>query len=172
MALIEMITPEKATGAVAETYAQMTQAFGSVPEPMQLWAVSPWVFGMFRQGIDYFTNHPTLSPMLGAWIRYLVASRDDCRFCIDFNAAMLLQGGATQADLEAAAKDASKATLEPKEKAILALVLKAVNTPKQVSAGDIAGVIALGYTERDVLDAVASGALMAMDDILLNTFKV
>lgn len=172
MSHIDLVTPEKAAGPIAEAYAQVSRVYGMVPPPMQLWAVSPNTFAIFGQAIAYYNTHPTMSQHLRRWTAFLVAREDDCRFCIDMNGGMLIELGVTPEELEAGVRNPDSIALPPKEKALLLLALKAVSAPKTVTPEEIQTAVALGNTERDILDAVTLATLIRMDDTLLNAFAV
>lgn len=173
MSLINLITPEQAQGPIAEAFHQVEQSMGGVPQPLQMWAVSPGMFPVFMSGVGYLMQHPTLSQALLGWIRYLGAERDACKFCIDFNKRFLMeQTGVSLEVIDAVKQDPAAAPLPDNEKALLLLVLKAMKNGHEVTAEDIASVKAQGFSEQEIFDAVASGALVGMDDMLINTFKV
>jgi len=173
MSLIDLVTPDKAEGPVADVFAHAGQTFGTVPMPLQMWAVSPPMLQVFATGVGYYMGHQTLSQPMLAWIRYLVAERDRCRFCIDFNKGFLMeQLGVPAETIDQAKEDPAATPLPEKERALLSLVLKAVEDAHAVTAADIAAVKGMGFSEQAVFEAVAAAALVVIDDLLLNTFKV
>lgn len=173
MSLIDLVTPDKATGVVADVYGQAGQTFGTVPLPLQMWAASPTLLQVFATGVGYYMGHQTLSQPMLAWIRYLVAERDRCSFCIDFNKGFLMeQLGVAPEAIDRAKEDPASTPLPEKEKALLSLVLKAVKDAHSVTAEEIEAVKAMGFSEQAVFEAVAAAALVVIDDLLLNTFKV
>jgi hypothetical protein len=52
------------------------------------------------------------------------------------------------------------------------LVLRAVQDPASVGAGDLEAMRGLGWSDGDILDAVTHGARMVAGDIIINAFKV
>lgn len=173
MSLIKIVPPDQAEGPIAEAYQQVEQSIGTVPLPLQMWAASPGIFPMFMSGIGYLMQHPSLSQAMFGWIRYLIARRDVCKFCIDFNQGFLInQLGVTQQQLDAAVADPNSVPLPDRDKALMLLALKAQSTPLAVNAEDIEKVKEFGFSEQEIFDAVAAAALMGMDDMLVNTFKV
>jgi uncharacterized peroxidase-related enzyme len=173
MSIISTVTPEQATGQVAEIYAQMQQAIGRVPNAFQLYSASPAVLENQWQNTGYYFRHPTLGLPLLASIRMLVSLANDCEYCIGFNEALLIErAGFTPAQTAAAKRDAATTPLPEKDKAMLLFVLKATRTPKAVTAADVDALRHLGWTDRDVFDAVNHGARNVAVDILFNTFKI
>ena len=173
MSIISTVAPEQASGAVAQVYEQVKQAFGRVPNAMRLFSVSPEIQAMQWQHTAYYFQHPTLGFPLLASIRMLVSQSNDCEYCIGFNEALLIERAGFTAEQTAAAKrDAAAAPLDPKDKAMLLFVLKATRTPKQVTAADVDALRRLGWTERDVFEAVYHGARNVAVDILFNAFGI
>ena len=173
MSIISTVAPEQATGQVAEIYAQMQQAMGRVPNAMQLYSASPDMLAMQWQYLGYNFQHPTLNLALLATLRMLVSQDHDCTYCIGFNEALLIGRAGFTADQTAATKrNPAEAPLPEKDKAMLLFVLKATRTPKTVVPQDLDVLRALGWTDRDIFDAVNHGARNIAADILFNTFKI
>ncbi|HQS03478.1 MAG: hypothetical protein B7Y07_07305 [Halothiobacillus sp. 24-54-40] len=173
MSLIKIIPPEHAQGLLAETYQEIQHTFGSIPNAMQLGSASPHLLSARWQATRYFREHPTLSMALQATIRMLVSAENDCDYCVDFNASMLINYcGQTLEQVTATRQDPSQTPLPAKDKSLLSFVLKALHTAAAVSADDIAECHALGWTDGDMLDAVTLAANNRAVDMILNTFKV
>ncbi|MBF0626299.1 MAG: carboxymuconolactone decarboxylase family protein, partial [Magnetococcales bacterium] len=169
MPLITLQSPETATGPTAEIFDQYRQMMGYVPSPMQLLGVSPPLLQSLAAQVGYFFGgHQELDGVMLAWMRYLSAQRLDCTFCIDMNAGMLLQMGATPEDLERARKDPATVPLPGKEKAMLLFALDAVRNTKGVTPEAIAILRSHGYSERAIFEGAAHAAYGLYVDTLLN----
>lgn len=173
MSIVSTVAPEQATGPVAEIYGQMQQALGRVPNAFRLYSASPDLLAMQWQHIGYYFQHPTLSFPLLAAIRMLVSQDNDCAYCIGMNEAMLIErAGFTPEQTAAAKRDPAATPLPGKDRAMLLFVLKATQAPKDVTRADLDGLRALGWSDRDIFDAVNHGARNVAVDILFNSFKV
>ena len=173
MSIISTVAPEQATGQVADIYGQMQQAMGRVPNAFQLYSASPDVLAMQWQYVGYYFQHPTLGLPLLASIRMLVSQDNDCTYCIGFNEGMLIQrAGFTPEQTAAMKRNAADAPLPEKDKAMLLFVLKTTKTPKAVTPEDLKTLRSLGWSDRDIFDAVNHGARNVAVDILFNTFKI
>jgi uncharacterized peroxidase-related enzyme len=173
MSLIHMIQPADAVGEVAEIYAQIEQAFGAVPNVLKIWSISPVLLKQQWDFIRYSMQHPNLSGALLACIRMLVSRGSHCDYCVEMNAGMLVNVyGWTPGQIESMVDNPADANLPHNELAMLALVLKAVTHSTGMAQADIAHVRSQGYSDQDILDAVAHGARMAAGDIVINAFKV
>lgn len=173
MPLIQTVAPSQAQGQVDEVYRQSKAILGRVPNAFQMYSGSPTLLETQWQQTAYFMRHSSLSFPLLALTRMLVSQDHRCDYCIDFNAAMLIErAGFTPEQIAAAKRDPAAAPLEAKDKAMLLFALKATRTPKEVSAADIDNLKALGWKESDILDAVAHAARNMAADVVFNTFKI
>ena len=173
MQLIDSIVPEKASGQVAEIYSDIAKVFGRVPNAMQIYSASPALLAQQWQATGYYFTHPKLSRPLLATIRLLVSEENKCAYCIGFNAGMLVNmAGWTPEQVTATKRDAGAAPLPEKEKALLRFVLKVVNRREAATRAEIDALIGLGWTQADILDAVAHGARNVSVDIVFNAFQI
>lgn len=144
MALIEVVSPRKATGKTAETYRYMTdmadtkmvpnviRIFSLRPDSMRrmirLWELSSWSGDEPRETRELLAT--------------IVSRLNDCHYCTDAHEAMMEAAGgkASRAArlLEGAASDAT-----PLELALTALARKAQAQPKRLSTGDLDALRAL-----------------------------
>ena len=69
-------------------------------------------------------------------------------------------------------KDPRKAPLEDKERAILDFVMKAIKSPDAVEQGDMDQLHDMGWTDRDILDAMVHATNMVGASILMKTFSM
>ena len=172
MALIQTIEPEKAEGQAKEIYDFMKENAGVVPAPLQLASASPWLLDMYWQSIQHFSQHPNLGFGLLSSIRYLVSQQYDYAFCIDFNRKMLSMQGLSEDDIAKMEKDPLQAPLDDKDRAMVAFVMKAIKTPDTVEKQDVEQLHDLGWTDSDIMDAMAHGTNMIASSILMKTFKM
>lgn len=173
MSVIETVVPEKATGELAEVYAQIGQVLGRVPNGLRMYSQSPVLLAEYWRQLGYYMQHPTLPQALLATIRLLVSEANHCEYCIDMNAGMLINlFGLTPDQVAALRRDPEAAPFSAKDKALLRLVLKTVVKRQAATRAEIDGLTALGWSQADVLDAVAHGARSIGGDVLLNAFGV
>lgn len=172
MALISTVAPENAEGIVKEGYEMFVQRVGVIPKPMQMLSISPALFELQLQRIRYFGKHPNLSHALLAHIRYLAAKTLDYAYCTDFNGEMLRKLGNDDAALAAMEKDPSQSLLEEHESAMLDFVIRSMKTPGSINADDITKLKDLGWTEQDMVEALAQGVSMIDHAIMMQVFQV
>ncbi len=154
---IDATPPAGEEGRVAQQLAPFDAMFGRAPDALRLMGVSPPMLENYVAGLGYFLNHPTLSQPLLAMVRYLVSATGGCRYCIDLNAVMLTQAGFDLETITAAVDDIDRAPFEPRERALIATVVKAVNEPHGVSNSELKRLRGHGWSDRDLFDALWHG---------------
>lgn len=173
MSLVETIAPSQAQGQVAHVYHQIEEIMGRVPNVFQLYSASPELLETQWQQTSYFIRHPRLSFPLLALTRMLVSQDNQCDYCIDFNAALLMERAGYQLDqINEIKRNPASAPLDDKEKAMLLFALKVTRTPLAVEATDIEHLHHLGWQDSDILDAATHAARNMAADVVVNAFKV
>lgn len=172
MAIIQTVSIEKAEGETKKIYDMMLQYVGVVPSPLQLASASPGILNLHWESIKYFSQHPTLGFALLSTIRFLVAQHLNYAFCTDFNKNILKKQGLSDEDIKEMIKDPRKAPLEDKEQSLLGFVMKAIKAPDTVEQQDMDQLHDMGWTDRDIIDALAHGTTMVGSSILMKTFKM
>lgn len=161
MILLKTVEPGQATGSVAEVYSIFDQ-LGEVPMPMRLLSASPELQQVQFGAMRYYVGHKNLSAPLLAAIRYAASNLSCHDACLDFNGALLQRMGMSPADLEALSQGRAPESLEEREAVLALFVRRALSEPETVTAADLDGLRAQGWTDADILDATAHGAsLMA-----------
>ncbi|MDY7036450.1 MAG: hypothetical protein SV375_09875 [Thermodesulfobacteriota bacterium] len=172
MALINTVSLENAEGTVKEAYDMFMKNLGVIPRPLEMMSASPAIFGQQLQRIQYYTDHPTLSFALLSHIRYLVAHSLNYGFCMDFNKLMLKKQGLEDDDIRKMEADPTKSLLEEKDAAMLAFVVRAVKAPGSVEADEINRLKEMGWTDVDLVDALAHGVNMIDHSIMMEVFQM
>ena len=148
------------------------QKLGFVPDGLRLYTFSPPLLENFVGNVGYFNSGDRLSPSLMAMIRYLVSWNSKCQFCIDMNEGFLSNMGVDIDQVRAARTNPEAAPVQEKERPLLRIALKSVLDPDSVSASDVEAARNIGWSERDIFDAVAQAASNRAFSQVLRTFKV
>jgi hypothetical protein len=172
MALLMMVPPAQAEGKLADLYAMTEQFFGAVPNNVRLLGVSPSVLENQLHFAQYFMSHPNLSMQFLTTLRMLVAKRTSSPYCEGLNKGLLMRQGVSAEEIDSITADPSEAPMSEKEKALLQFVLKALREPQSATADDVKNLESLGWTQSDLLDAVAHGARAVATNIIFDTFKL
>ncbi|MBU1001836.1 MAG: hypothetical protein KKE73_04870 [Proteobacteria bacterium] len=159
MFVIKHVSPEQATGTVAEVYNLFPKDIG-VPVPLQLLSASPGILELQAGFTRYYKNHQSLGFPLLSVLRYLVASREGYDYCIEFNGGMLARHGLSEDELQAITEDPAKVPLDPKDVAMLEFVSKSLDYPLDIGRADVQILKDYGWSESDALDALIHASLM------------
>lgn len=173
MTIIQTVSPEQASGKVAQIYREIEQTLGQVPNAFRVYSSSPDLLEQQWGQIMYYGQHPTLSFPLLAMIRMLVSQENECEYCIDLNEAMLIhRAGLTPEQVAATKRDPAKAPIPERDRDMLMFVLKATKTPKAVASADLDRLRGAGWRDGEIMDAMFHGARNMAADVVLNAFKV
>lgn len=171
-----LITPTPPTGEeerVAAVLEKMEEHLGFVPDGLRLYGISPPLLETFVGNVGYFAMGGTaLPPELTTMIRYLVSSRAKCQFCIDMNEGFLNNMGIDLDRVREARGNPDKAPLKDREKTLLKLALKSVNSDETVTNEDLDHARQQGWGDREIFDAVVQAANISSFNHVLRTFKI
>lgn len=92
-------------------------------------------------------------------IAAFVSATNACSYCAGAHQAVAVQFGVPEALLSALAEDVDGAEIEPAMKPLLRYVRKLTLTPARMTAADADDVLAAGWSERALYDAVQVCAL-------------
>ncbi len=171
--LTTTVSPENAQGLVADVYSEIEATWKMIPNPIQMYSVSPELLKNQWQKYQYFDSQTTPSAKLNTMIRLLVSKEAQCDYCIGLNAGMLINMFAmSPEEVQLLKTDPSTASLDKKEKLLLLFVLKAVDHAHDITEDDMLALKEAGLSEKEIFEAVNSGATMRAANIIFDTFKV
>jgi len=172
MPLIKTIAPEEATGKVSEIYNAFKGSMGFVPNAFKIRSISPDILENQAKLLYYFWHHETLSNNLLAFIRLLVSTKHSCKYCVDLNIGLLMQGGVSLEDIQATKDNPINAPLNDNDKAMLLFVVKLVDNAHSINADDIEELRNLGWSDKDIHDAATHGTSQISTDMIFDAFKI
>lgn len=167
-----MIEKEEATGRIAEIYDTMLNTMGFIPNAFKVFSSSEHVLDKQYGNLAYFMRHKTLGGKLLAFIRLLVSEQEQCKYCVGMNSGILLQYGVLPDMLAEIKQNPANAPLDDKEKALLLFVLKVVKDSNSIDKKDMDALLALGWTDAEIMDATYHGTTQVGVDKIFNAFKI
>ncbi len=171
MFLLKHVPPEKATDVVAEAYGVMPPHL-PVPEPLQMFSISPELARLQSQGIRYFIGHEKLDFGFFAMLRLVAAGEFDYPYCIQLNTTILEKaGGLSPEEVLAIRENPERAPLEEPQKSLFLFVVKLIKDPESIAEADIAPLRELGWTDKDIFDASYHAAMMRGPSMLFKAFR-
>lgn len=171
-ALIDPTPPNEEQESVNAIFKAIENTLGLIPDGLALYGISPPLLEAFVDSFSYFVQHQQLSPELLGLIRYLNSSSVDCPYCIDFNAGFLINLGMTPEQLQATVENISNAPLSDQEKALLSLTMRSLEDPEGITQADIEEIRKLGFTDRDIFDAIVAATSNRAFTTVLKTFDI
>lgn len=172
MALMQTIKMEEAEGEIQDSYSLFMETAGMIPKPMEMFSVSPELYKRRLEMATYYRSHPTLDFTLLTCIRYAVASSFNSTPCMKFNGSLLKRMGMEEKEIKKLSSHPETAPLSEREKAMLVFVPKALTSPDLVTEEDIHKLNDMGWTDRDIFDAVNHGSITFISRIMMNIFKM
>lgn len=149
------------------------EVMGFLPDPLLVMAMSPKILQEFAEFLSAYESHPRLSSDLLAVLRYLVAVKNDCKYCVTTSEAiMIAQMGIELDDLRNAQEDPSTFPFKSKEKVLLLLVLKMVLEPDDVEKSDLEKAYKEGWSDTDIYEAANYTVRNLAVDLLLKAYKI
>ncbi len=152
--------------------AAVEERMGFVPDGLKLYSVSPPLLEAFLGNVGYFMAHPSFRQEFLAMVRYLVASKSECNFCIDFNEAILGNLGVDIGAVHAARDNPDMAPLNDREKTLLKHVLATLNDPAYQTRTSLESLKQTGWTEREIFEALLVGSNNRSFSTMLKAFDV
>jgi len=169
MFLLDYTTPEKAEGAVADVYNIFPKEMG-VPESLQIYSANPKLLELQGEAIKYYMGQDELSFHLLAAIRFIAANHFCHDYCTMLNASMLKASGMTEEEVQRLAEDPTAGFVD-EEAALLAFVIKALESPSSIGEGDIAPLRELGWSDTAIFNAIGQASQMSAASLIYRTFK-
>lgn len=172
MALLTKMTVAETAENVAAILGDIQQAVGDVPKPLLMQANSPGLFMQQAALTGYYRSHPNLEHSLLTCIRYLSATQLGYAACIKFNGNLLKKQGMTNDDLEAMVTNPISASLSKREVALLSFVIQGLQDSSSATPEQMQGLLDLGWTEADIVDAVHQGFGMIVHGRMMEYFQM
>jgi len=171
--LLSFTAPKDATGLVKEVYDEIKEKWGFVPVVIQQYSLNPKLLKAQWDLYSTLGENKNFDPKMMTIMRMLVSEKHDCEYCVGLNKGMLLNMFKLPMDeVNALAKDPSTAKLDKKQKTMLLFMIKAANSPHDITAKDIATLKKLGWSDKDVFEGVKSAANMVSGAILIDALKI
>lgn len=170
---LEYVEEDEATGDIAEIFDEIRRLtqLPYVPNGIKSASASPATLHAYFSMFKEFMSRTSLPDVLISVILYTVASSNQCAYCSTLNELSCRVYGIDDANLAAMINNVEQVTPE-RVRAIVRFVLKAVHSPKEVSAEDLDLLRAQGITDEEISEILFTAAMGMMNDILADTPKI
>ena len=153
MTLLKIISKEKATGGVAAVYQLMEDRIRFIPNIVKLHSASPDFFEKFMAITGYYTDHPTLDPVLVSYIRLLISNMEGADYCVRLQSAVLNNYQIEKEDIRNACEDYYKINMDAKGRLLLCFVMDMMYDKLSDTEGRMHALSTAGWSEKDIYEA-------------------
>ncbi len=152
MSWIQTIDESDARGRLKEVYSRIRGSRGKVSNIFKVQSLDPRSLGAH---LDFY-----LSIMFGAgglgraqreMIAVAVSSTNECQYCVAHHSEALAKYVKDERFIKKLARSPSEAKLEPKDRTMLAYVVKLTKTPRLIAEQDIMELQNAGFNDQQIL---------------------
>jgi len=159
MTYIFTVFEHEATGVVKEIYQDVKSHLGIVPNVFKATSLWPEVLEVQHKFFSTVMLQNTVLPRdVKEMIAVIVSKINSCQYCVGAHLNFLKTAGVPNEKAEEILTDYRQATLERKEIALLEFAEKITRHAYKVTQNDINTLKELGWSEREMLEAVVVAA--------------
>lgn len=155
MTRITLIDPHNATGTTGAQLAEITAAFGVVPNMFKAVANSPAALASMWGSFGALGGG-RLGAKLAEQIAVATADRNACHYCLAAHTGLGRKAGAT---VEEMAEAQAGRSADPRTRAALQFAIKMVETRAGVTADDVDALRSTGFDDGEIVEIIAHIAL-------------
>lgn len=172
MAHIKLPEFEEMTPAIQERAKPILEKTGMLGEIFKLMAVDEKVYFATDTMVQkYLLDETTLSYDIKEAIALLVSKENGCKMCVDVHKSIAKMLGLSDEKIENILQGVDAMNVDDKEKALLNFCLRAAKKDSyKIVKEDIDAIKALGYSDVQVLEAVAITGYFNYINTLSNVF--
>ncbi len=166
MSYLEMVSPEKATGNLKNTYDTLQKMFGTIPkvfiaQSLRPDLLEPVVLYVKRLMIEPHGLNRRTKELIAAYVSKL----NSCAYCVDAHSAMAMAQGFTQDEVKSIIEDINGSTLiDDKTKHILRFAEKITHHAYKVTESEVQALRDIGCSDEEILESIAVTSLFNFMD--------
>ena len=173
MSLLSLASVENSTGEVKEIFQKAQEQFGVLFNGLRIWAVSPEKLSAQWDAMSKTMAKDPQTVKMYTILRYILADKDECTYCIGINEGMLINMFGLDLELvENLQTNPLLAPLDNKHKALMTFALQAVTNPDSIGSKDINSLKEFGASEMEIFDVVYAASYTSVVNTLFKTFKI
>jgi len=155
-----------------QIYRKVKAIYGAVPPQIYfLGNIEADYLEDFLKMVLRVTKHPNIKPDLFGFMRLHIAFREEYAYCKKYNTQFLLAKGYTQEQLDTVVTDIMAVPFDEKYQALASHAVRVVYESKQISAEDFEALYALGWTQKDVFDAIDHATTLLKNGRILTAYS-
>jgi len=155
-----------------QIYRKVKAIYGTVPPQIYfLGNIEADYLEDFLKMVLRVTKHPNIHPDLFGFMRLHIAFREEYAYCKKYNTQFLLTKGYTQEQLDAVVTDIMAVPFDEKHQALASHAVRVVYESKQIRAEDFEALYALGWSQKDVFDAIDHATTLLKNGRILTAYS-
>ena len=171
--LIGFVDTKEAKGEVKAVYDEITKAWGFVPIVLKQYSLNPKLLRTQWELYKVLGDNKNFDPKMMTMMRMVLGESQECEYCVGLNKGMLLNMyKVPMNEVSALSKNPSSAKLDAKNKAMFLFMIKAVKTPHETTAEEIANLKKLGWNDADIFEGVKSGTNVIVATTIIDALKL
>jgi len=146
--------------------------YGEVPPQMEfLGNIDVEYLEDFLKMVMRVVKHPNINPDLFGFIRLHIAFREDYAYCKMYNTKFLLAKEYTQEQLDSTIAEVTTLPLDDKHQALALHAVRAIYESREVTRADFEKLYAMGWSQKDVFDAIEHAGTLLRNGRILSTYQ-
>jgi uncharacterized peroxidase-related enzyme len=166
MAFIQTVPADRATGDVHAMYARIEAAVGYVPNYAKLFSHRPQVMATWAAFLASIRG--SMDPRRYELVTLAAARALRCSYCMLAHGAILRRDFYSADQLVEIAQDPADSDLSPAEATMMAFVDKLTRDATSVTAADVEGLRARGFSDAEIFDIAAAASARCFFSKLLD----
>ena len=153
-------------------FKRVNAVYGTLPPQMEfLGNIDAEYLEDFLKMLLRMVKHPNIHADIFAFIRLHIAFKEEYAYCKAYNTKFLLAKEYTQEQLNAVVKEVTALPLDAKHQALANHAVRAIYESKKVVRGDFEKLYEMGWSQKDVFDAIEHGATLLKNGRILTTYS-
>jgi len=153
-------------------YRKVKAIYGAVPPQINfLGNIEADYLEDFLKMVLRVTKHPNIHPDLFGFMRLHIAFKEEYAYCKQYNTQFLLAKGYTQKQLDAVISDIMAVPFDEKHQVLASHAIRVVYESKQIVAEDFEALYALGWSQKDVFDAIDHATTLLKNGRILTAYN-
>ncbi len=145
--------------------------YGEVPPQMEfLGNIDVEYLEDFLKMVMRIVKHPNIEPDFFGFLRLHIAFREDYAYCKMYKRKFFLAKEYTQKQLDSTIAEVTALPLDEKHQALALHAVRAIYESREVTRADFEKLYAMGWSQKDVFDAIDHAGTLLRNGRILNTY--
>ena len=157
---------------IAKLLKRVKALYGEVPPQMEfLGNIEVEYLEDFLKMVMRIVKHPNINPDFFGFLRLHIAFKEEYAYCKMYNTKFLLAKGYNEKQLDSVIVNVATLPLDEKHQALAQHAVRAIYESKKIIRADFDKLYAMGWSQKDVFDAVEHAATLLKNGRILTTYS-